>query len=561
MGVLWPVSAAYRRAERYGEIANILARHGFGYILDQSGVRTLTSTVIRRLAGLTPESRSALSVPQRLRRAIEDLGPTAIKLGQFLSTRLDLLPEEFIRELESLQDDLPAFPCEQVRTQIEAELGQPVEELFAAFEAAPFAAASLAQVHQARLNSGEEVVVKVQRPGIEGQIEVDLAILANMASRLERRAEWARLWGLVDLVEELGSNLRDELDFRLEGRNADLFQGNLRNEQAVRIPRVYWNYTARRVITMERVSGVKIADVAALEAMGIDRAIVARTFTHVILGQMLIDGFFHGDPHPGNVLVDNCGRIAFMDFGMVGELDDELRAHLVKLTTSLIGRDFKGMVHVILAISTSRTRVDARELQRDLARLLRRYYRFPMREVPFDEVINQAIRLLRKHHLQVPSDLMLLVKSLITVEGIVARLDPKLSIIDVAEPFGRELLVRRLSAQGLTSVASAIIETTELALKLPRHVTNLMEMLERGEFSQSAQSPSQEEVWFRRETLVNRLSLSIVMATGFIGTALLFQAEAGPTLWGMPLLAVGGLLATLALGATLVLSILRSGRL
>ena len=555
-----PVSATYQRVGRYREVAGVLTRHGFGYVLDQSGLRRLASWPFWHSGG--PSSDGVVSAPRRLRRAIEELGPTAIKLGQFLSTRPDLLPPEFIRELETLQDALPPFPCEQVRAQIQAELGRPLEELYGELEPEPIAAASLAQVHRARLPSGEEVVVKVQRPGIEGRIEVDLAILADLAAALESRAEWARLSGLVDLVDELGRSLRDEFDFAGEGRSADVMRSNSAGESGVRIPRVHWDRTARRVLTLERVGGIKVGDAGALRAAGLDPEVIARSFARTLLRQMLVDGFFHGDPHPGNVLVDRDGRIVLMDFGMVGELDERMRADLVALVTALVRQDVEGMTRILLALNAARVRVDVGQLRRDLARLLRRYYRTSLREVPVGEAIDEGLRLARRHHLRLPSDLMLLAKALVTMEGIVACLDPGLSIVEVAEPFGRELLARRLSPQHLQSaLATSFTQAGHLAMSLPQRVASLLEMAERGELTVRVESAREAEPWPERETLVNRLALALVVAAGSIGTALLFQAAVGPAIGGMPLLALGALLTTTGLGALLVLGVLRSGRL
>ncbi len=560
---LHPIAGAHHRVGRYREIVRALTRHGFGYLLDQSGLGETASASFRLITRSSREGYSSLPAPRRLRLAIEELGTVAIKLGQFLSTRPDLLSEEFLRELESLQDTVPPFPYEQVRAQVQAELGYPLEELFASFEPEPIAAGSLAQVHLAQLPSGEDVVVKVQRPEIEETIEEDLSILADLAAALEQRTEWARLWGLADLAAELSRTLGEELDFTGEGHNADLIRENSEGEPEVWIPRVHWDRTSRRVLTLERVGGLKISDTAGLEAAGADLRAIAHTFARVTLKHMLLDGFFHGDPHPGNVLVDSSGRIVLMDFGMVGEVDEEMRSKLVALVMALVHRDVDRLARALLAIAASdtRTRVDEGELRRDLRRLLRRYYRMPLREVPVSEALNETASLARKHHVRMPADLMLLVKALVTIEGIATQLDPEISIVDVAEPFGRELMAQRFSLRRVRSDAvDSLVGASDFAMALPGRFNSLLEQVERGQLTLRTDAVRDEEERWERERLVNRVALALVVAGGSAGSGLLLQASVGPIVWGIPVLGIVALLLAMSLGLLLVLGILRSGR-
>jgi len=324
-----------RHFQRYRQIAQVFMRHGFGELVDLLELQPYLSLPWRLLRRERPAA-PPLGAPQRLRLALEELGPTFVKLGQVLSTRPDLLPPIYVAELVKLQDSVPPAEWELIKAQIEVELGAPLEELFAAFEPVPIAAASLAQVHAATLPDGTQVVVKVQRPNIQMTIETDLEILFDLARLFQARTPLGDIYNLPEIVEEFATTLRAELDFYREGSNADRFRANFADEPYLCIPQVYWDFTTHRVLVLERISGIKIDDLEALDAAGHDRCQIALHIARMVIKEVLEDGFFHADPHPGNFVIMPGEVIGAMDFGMVGHLSHRTRTDLIRLYLSLI---------------------------------------------------------------------------------------------------------------------------------------------------------------------------------------------------------------------------------
>jgi ubiquinone biosynthesis protein len=423
----------YKHLKRYREIVQVLARHGFGNLIDQLELVPYLSLPRRLFRSVTPGP--PLTAPERMRLAIEELGPTFIKFGQIMSTRPDLIPPPYIAQLVRLQDTVPPAPWEAVREQLELELDGSLDELFASFDVEPMAAASLAQVHQATLPGGEEVVVKVQRPDIEETIEVDLEILFDLARLIQERTPLGRIYDFVEIGEDFAFNLRNEMDYRREGHNADRFRRNFADEPALYIPKVYWDYTTQRVLTLERISGIKIGDIAALDAAGVDRSQVAKSAARIIIKEVLEDGFFHADPHPGNFFVMDEAVIGAMDFGMVGHLDQRDRANLARLYIVSVQLDTEGIIEQLIRMGAASRDVDRPGLQRDIGRLLNRYHGLPLKEIRAREVVEEVRPVAFRHRLRLPSRLWLLGKTLAMMEGVGLQLDPDFDIFVVSQPY------------------------------------------------------------------------------------------------------------------------------
>jgi ubiquinone biosynthesis protein len=399
-----------RRLRRYRQISRTLVRYGFGFLVQQARPRRFL--LRRRAAPPTPP-------PARyLVQALEELGPTFVKLGQILSTRPDLVPPEFVVELARLQDQVAPFPFAEARELIEGELGASLEQCFASFEAVPLAAASLSQVHAATLPGGVEVVVKVQRPGIEEIISTDLDILRDLARLAEEQVPELELYDIPSMVEEFAHTLRGELDFRREGHNADRFRRNFADNPMLYIPRVYWKLSTRRILTLERIRGIKIDDLEALEAAGLDRHFLALHATEIVMQEVFEDGFFHADPHPGNLFALPGEAIAAMDFGMVGRLARPLREQMVPLFTAVVRRDAEAIVEHLLRLSIVGRGVDRAGLRRDLEWLLQKYAGRPLSEVRANEVLEEALPIVFRRRLRLPNDLWLLSRMLGVLEGL-----------------------------------------------------------------------------------------------------------------------------------------------
>jgi ubiquinone biosynthesis protein len=545
-----------RHLRRFQQIAQILARHGFGELLDLLGAAPVfpLARALRR--------RPSLGPPQRLRMALEELGPTFVKLGQVLSTRPDLLPPAYIAELARLQDTVPPEPWEPVRAQLEAELGAPVEEVFATLDPEPIAAASLAQVHAATLPDGAEVVVKVQRPDIEATINVDLDILADVARLLQTRTPLGELYDLPGIVEEFAATLRAELDFYREGHNADRFRANFADEPYLYIPKVYWEYTTRRVLVMERIRGIKIDDIAALDAAGYDRYRIGLHAARMVIKEVLEDGFFHADPHPGNFFVMPGEVIGAMDFGMVGYLSRRTRTDLVCLYVAAIQLDEEAVVDQLVRMGVVGGAVDRIGLQHDIGRLLRKYAGLPLKAIRARDMVEEAMPIAFRHHLRLPSELWLLGKTLAMMEGVGLKLVPDFDMFAVSRPYVQRFMREMASPRAwMPSLIRGVGDWAQLLDMLPRTGMQLLTRAERGELEVSLRHQELGRALVYLDRLANRLALSILLAALIVGLALLVPAfhlaERGGLITALVIL--GFALASL-LGLWLVISILRSGR-
>ncbi len=554
-----PTVRRYKNLQRLREIAQVLLRHGFGELVDQMELMpylSIPTRVIRRGHG---EKR--LTAPERVRMVLEELGPTFIKLGQILSTRPDVLPPAYIEELSKLQDSAPPIPAEEVKQVIEEELGWPVEVFFKEFEEEPLAAASLAQVHGAVLCSSEHVVVKVQRPNIQPLIERDLDVLFDIARLAQSRTAWGELYDFVDIVEDFARKIRAEMDYRREGLNADKFRGNFSDEPHLYVPRVYWDYTTNRVLTIERISGIKIDNVESIKAAGMDTKRIALHSARIIIREVFRDGFFHADPHPGNFFVMPGEVIGAMDFGLVGYLDNITREHLARLLFASVNLDTEGVVNELVRMGAAGSRVDRASLQRDIGRLLGEYANKPLKEIRAKEVVSDIMPIAFRHHLRLPSDLWLLGKTLGMMEGVGLKLDPDFDMFAVARPFAREVIWEFISptAQGKKAV-KGLEDWGELALGLPRRLDSLLRQLDQGIFEASLDIKRSEEIVKRLDKMANRLAVSLLLTALILATALLIPQANLSWPWGVSTwLLVLGFAVTSVLGLMLIFSIFRTG--
>jgi ubiquinone biosynthesis protein len=535
------------RRDRQREIADVLSRHGLGYLV---GLLGLDRWVPFHHGLLGHEPREApYTRPDHVRLALEQLGPTFVKLGQILSTRPDLLPPEYQAELVKLQDAAPAVAPDIIREVLAAELGTDLEATFAAFDYEPLAAASIGQAHAATLPDGTGVVVKVRRPGAVEQIEQDLELLHDLAVRASRHWTTAADYDLPGLADEFSQTLRAELDYLREGRNAERFATNFADDPGVHVPRVFWDATTSRVLTLERIAGIKVNDLDALDAAGIDRRALAERATRVTAQMVFRDGFFHADPHPGNFFVESDGRIGIIDFGMVGVVDDRLRDRLASLLVGLTRQDADEVTGALLALGVAHGSVDRVRLRDDLAGLLARYAGRSVGEIPLGPAINDVFAIMRHHHLQVPREVALLLKMVVMDEGMAAQLDPEFRLGDVLAPYARDLVLRHLSPAALARrLGRAGIDTAKLGAELPEQLQRLLAALENGGVEVRLRPDELESIMLRAERLGNRLVAGIIAAAFIDGLAQLMAVD--PQRWRRvqgPLAAIGfGAAATLA---------------
>ncbi len=522
-----------RHLQRYREIVGVFIRHGFGELADLLELQPYLA-LPRRLLRRWRREAPPLGAPQRVRLVLEELGPTFIKLGQVLSTRPDLIPPAYITELAKLQDTVPPAEWEPVRAQIEAELGAPLEKLFTTFDPTPIAAASLAQVHTATLPDGSDVVVKVQRPNIEATIETDLEILFDLARLLQARTPLGELYDLPEIAEDFATTLQAELDYRREGRNADRFRANFADEHYLHIPQIYWDYTTHRVLILERISGIKIDDIEALDAVGYDRPRIALHTIRMIVKEVLEDGFFHADPHPGNFVVMPGEVIGAMDFGMVGHLGRREKDELIRLYIVAIQLDDEGLVDQLIRMGAAAGQVDRAGLQRDVARMLHKYQGLPLEAINTSEVIEESMSLAFRHHLHMPSEYWLLAKTLGMMEGVGLKLDPGFDVFAVSRPYVRRFMWRQFSPRILGEKAlRGGQEWSDLVLTMPRRLSRLLDDVEAGNLSANLHLPEVPDLIARLDRIANRLSMSILLAALIMGLATLVPAFNLAEQWGL----------------------------
>lgn len=544
-----------KRLPRYREVANILIKHGFGSLFDRFSLHLLR----RKERGPVDREFSGYSAAIRLRRAFEELGPTYVKLGQILSTRPDIFPASYISELEKLQDSVPPIPLERVLEVLNRQ-GIKMEETFTSFTETSIAAASIGQVHEAVLKSGQRVVVKIQRPGIEKIVENDLIILMEMARLLEKRSDFGRLYKITEIVDELGQALVNELDFRKEARHADNFHRNFVGDKHVVIPRIFWELSSQRVLVMEFVESIKISDFESLRESNCDKKEIAVHLIEALFKQVYEFGLFHADPHPGNIGVLPGEQIVFYDFGQVGILDELMKERCMNLTVNMMRYDAEGVTRSLLEIGVGAQYVNYEEFRRDVARLQQKYVGLPLSEIDIAQSLSELLDLSAYYQLRLPAELSLLVKMMMTVENIVSELDPKLSILDIAKPYGRKLLRRKFSRDRIQrQLLNTTVDYLELAKDFPRQMNNILQAMEDGKFRIKLEHDNINKLTNRLDVISNRISLAIILAALIVGTSLVVKQMGAGFLSRIPL-AEAGFALGIVLGLFLAYSIIRSGR-
>jgi ubiquinone biosynthesis protein len=515
-----------------------------------------------RLFRRSAEEVACLSPAERMRLALQELGPTFIKLGQLLSTRPDVIPKNYLEEFSKLQDQVPGFSFSQVRNQIREELGGEIEELFASFTEEPIAAASIAQVHGAFLETGEEVVVKIRRPGIVEEVETDIEVLMGLALLAERHFPENRSFDPVELVKEFARSIRRELELSREGRTIERIAANFAGDPTLRFPRVYWERTSPGVLSLECIHGIKVSDVAVLDQAGLDRKLIARRGADAFLRQVLEHGFFHGDPHPGNVFILPGNVICLLDFGMMGRLDSSSREFFADFLLSLISRNPDRIISLLLYSGDITDTLDSRALRRDLSDFIDDFYEMPFAEMSVGRVLCDLIELIAAYRIHFRPDFMMLAKALVTVEGMGRMLDPEFDMVERLRPFVEKAAADRLSMGHLArEVGGSLQSYYNLARTFPDDVKELLNRLNRNKFKVDLEHRGLEHFIRELDKSGNRLSSSLIIASLLVGSSLIMQTDKGPHLLGLPLFAFLGYTIAGLMGVWLLMGIFRSGRL
>ncbi len=544
----------------------MLLKHGFGQFIEQTNLQRFIPLRKRIKYFARRQDAGRHTIPQRLRLAFGELGPSFIKLAQMLSTRPDLVTEEYANEFKKLQDRVPPFSSDKAVQMIESEFKLPLADLFADFDKVPVAAASIAQVHNAVLNTGEKVIVKVQRPDIREVIETDIVILGAIARLMLRYIPESKYFDPEGIVNEFAKTVKRELDFIMEAKNAQRFRKNFEGHPDIYIPAVYPDFLSARVIVMERIEGAKIDDIKAIDDLGIDRRGLAKKGVDAYFKMIFEDGFFHADPHPGNIFVLKNGKIGLMDFGIVGWLSPEMIENIARAFLAVINKDFDRLIDIYINLGLVQDEVDLdtfkREFRADLVYMMEPLYDLSISEVNFPEYLEALTHLVIKHGLRVPADLLLMNRTILIVDNIGRRLDPKFNLISAAEPYAAKLVKKRMSPQSIWSKAvNNITDMGELFLDTPKQVNRLLRKTLRDEVSFKMEIAGMDKLIRDLDRSSNRIAFSLIVASIILGSSMLIQSNIGGKIFGLPAVGAIGFLVAFILGVRLLISILRSGRL
>ena len=556
------IGRTYRHLNRYRQILTILFKYGFGDLLEMLKIDQYIEVGLQMISKKREVRIERLTKPQGLRMAFEELGPTYIKLGQILSTRPDLVPMEFINELSKLQDNVPAFAFEQVRRSIRSEFDCSPDDLFDQLDDEPLASASIGQVHRAVLKDGEVVAVKFQRPGIRKIIEIDLEIMLHLATLAERHIEELALHRPIKIVEEFARTLEKEIDYKNEATNMERAARHFLDDPNVYIPKVYREVTTSRVLTTEFIDGIKISNIDALEAAGLDRKIITARGADLVLKQVFDHCFFHADPHPGNIFVLSGNVICLLDFGMAGIVDRQTRDDFVDLLESIVNRNEARAAQVLLKLTHREVEPDRRQLERDVADFMGRHLYKPLKDIELGKLLHQLLELATDFRLRIPADIFLMMKALSTVEGVGRMLDPEFDMIARSTPFITRVKLERFKPERIVNdVYDLGYQLLQFLRQFPNQMLELTNLIRQEKLRLQIEHRGLETMLVTHDRISNRISFSILIAALIIGSALIVISETPPLIYGISLIGILLFFAAAIMGIWLLVAILRKGRL
>jgi ubiquinone biosynthesis protein len=531
---LHSITRTYRHFHRFQQILRVLVKYGFSDILTKLHLYQVIEKGFHLFRKRKKPEIMRLPRYERFRLALEELGPTFVKLGQLLSTRPDLVPPTLLEELERLQDKVPPFPIVEAKELIRAELVQPLEKIFSKFEEIPIAAASLGQVHCACLRNGDRVAVHIVE---------------------------AEGYDPVGIVKEFAKNIAKELDYTLEASNIERFAKNFKDEPAIYVPRVYRDYSTEKVLIMEYIDGIKISEMRKLKASGYDCKLIATRGAKLISKQIFEYGFFHGDPHPGNIFILPDNIVCFLDYGMMGRVDEEVKNDLASLVKAFIDKDVSETTHWFLKIYPAK-KVDLREFKLDTWEMLDRYHGVPLKQIELERVFRQVLYLVEKHHLKIPPDLFLLNKALVYLEGIGRSLDPDFNTVEQIQPFIKEIILKKFSPGTVAHKwKKSLFEFFTLFQEFPQEIRTVFSLLKTGEMKIKFEHKGLEPFIGKQDQVSNRLAFAIIAAALIIGSALIVLSKTPPLIFSIPVIGLAGFLVAAFMGLWLLIAIFRSGKL
>ncbi|MBB5019799.1 ubiquinone biosynthesis protein [Chitinivorax tropicus] len=549
-----------RDLPRVREISAVFVRNGLGDLVHRLGIPAMFERAGQILHVPVEPGDEPIPAPVRVRLAFEALGPTFVKLGQVLATRVDVFPQDWITEFEKLQTNVPGIPFEQLEADLQKAIGMPLDQVFRQLDRTPIGAASIAQVHRATLFTGEEVILKIRRPGIISKIEADLRILHHIAALVEFEWPDLRRYHPVSIVEQFSRSLHRELDLSVEARNVDRFRRNFECDPRIVVPGIHWEWTSEIVNVQEYIDGIPGNELKRVDQSGLDRKELAAIGADAVLKMILIDGYFHADPHPGNVFYLEGGRIAFIDFGMVGRLPHYRRDQIVDLLAALANRDEQGILDVILDWSGDVV-IDEEKLAADIADFIFDYEYLPLKDIRIGALLNHMISIMREHTIALPPDLTLLFKALITLEGLGRQLDPEFEMVAHMTPFVREVVIDRYRPSSLLRrIKHEAADTLKLLSSAPRDIGKLLKEIRRGKVKIDFDLKRLDHFGIQLNRAANRLTLGIVTGCLIIASAIVMTVPSGPRLWGMSMFGFMGFFIAFLNSIWIIFSIWRSAK-
>jgi ubiquinone biosynthesis protein len=556
------IGRTYRHLNRYRQILAILFKYGFGDLLERLKIDQYIAAGLQAISSKRTDRVEKLTRPQRLRMACEELGPTYIKLGQVLSTRPDLVPIDFLDELAKLQDEVPPFPFSEAKAAVEAEFGTPLEELFVELADHPLASASIGQVHKARLKDGQAVAVKFQRPGIQKIIEVDLEIMLHLATLAERHLKEFEIHRPVKIVEEFARTLEKEIDYNIEATHMERIARQFLDVPYVYIPAVFREFTTSRILTTELIDGIKISRIEKLDAAGLDKKVIAERIVELVLTQAFDHGFFHADPHPGNIFVLADNVICLVDFGMMGIVDRTTREGFIDLIDSIVHQHEVKTAEVLLNLTDWDEQPDIRALEREVSDFMGRHLYKPLKDMEIGKLLQDLIQLTLRFRLRIPPDIFLMIKALSAVEGVGRTLDPEFDIVAHASPFIKRVKLERFAPQRISAdVFDSMSRLLQFFQQFPKDLMDLTGMIRQQKLSLKVEHKGLETMLATQDQTSNRMSFAIIIAALIIGSALIVISEIPPLVFGISLIGIIGYLVAAIMGMWLLVAIIKKGRL
>ncbi len=556
----------YKNINRIRQIVNVFLKHGFGQFIEQINLQRFIPLRKRIKYFARWQEVERHTVPERLRMAFSELGPSFIKLAQILSSRPDLITNEYAEEFKKLQDKVPPFSSEKARQTIESEFHISLNDIFSGFDNVPVAAASIAQVHNATLKTGEKVVVKIQRPDIREIIEIDIAILNVIARLMLKYIPESKFFDPQGIVNEFSKSVKKELDFVAEAKNAQRFKRNFAENEDICIPVIYTDLLSGKIIVMERLEGVRIDDIKGIDSFGIERSELAKKGVDAYFKMIFEDGFFHADPHPGNIFVMSDGRIGLMDYGIVGWLTPDMMENIASAFLAVLNKNFDRLIDLYIDLGLVADELDIdkfkSEFRADLVYLLEPLYDITISEVNFPEYLDALTHLVIKHGLKVPSDLLLMNKTILILDNIGRQLDPNFNAVSAAEPYAAKLVKSRMSPQRVfDKTRDNFSEIGNIIIDTPRQMNRLLRKTLRDDLSFKIDPIGMEKLIRDIDRSSNRLAFSVIVAATIIGSSMLVQSDIGGKIFGLSTVGVIGFSVAFLLGLRLLISIIRSGRL